>query len=147
MDDAHGPGLAAVLQHHLAVRGPGRVHHVLHLERGDHVGVPAVPVLRDLRRVHGLEPGGHHDRTDGDLFDGVLHLVVYRLGLADRLAHLAHVRLEVDAGRSTQATLLGRDDVTYESVYLSNNLVEKLHIAPTEVIANHVIRQPALFEF
>lgn len=56
-------------------------------------------------------------------------------------------RLEIDAGRSTQATLLGRDDVTYESVYLSKNLVEKLHLAPTEVIANHVIRQPALFEF
>jgi DNA adenine methylase len=56
-------------------------------------------------------------------------------------------RLEVDAGRSTQATLLGRNDVTYESVYLSKNLVDKLHLAPTEVIANHVLRQPALFEF
>lgn len=56
-------------------------------------------------------------------------------------------RLEIEAGRSTQATLLGRDDVTYESVYLSKNLVEKLHLPPTEVIANYVIRQPALFEF
>jgi len=60
---------------------------------------------------------------------------------------LGMYRLEVEAGRSTQATLLGRDDITIESVYLSNNLVQKLHIAPTEVIANHVIRQPALFEF
>jgi DNA adenine methylase len=60
---------------------------------------------------------------------------------------LGMYRLEVEAGRSTQATLLGRDDVTFESVYLSNNLVQKLHISPTEVIANHVIRQPALFEF
>lgn len=56
-------------------------------------------------------------------------------------------RLELEAGRSTQATLLGRDDVTYESVYLSRNLVEKLHLTPKEVVANHVIRQPALFEF
>jgi len=56
-------------------------------------------------------------------------------------------RLEIEAGRSTQATLLGRDDVTYESVYLSKNLVEKLHLPPTEVIANHIIRQPALFDF
>ncbi len=55
-------------------------------------------------------------------------------------------RLEVDAGRSTQATLLGRDDVTYESVYLSGNLVEKLDIEPVKVLANHIIRQPALFE-
>ena len=56
-------------------------------------------------------------------------------------------RLEVDAGRSTQATLLGRKDVTYESVYLSSNLVNKLDIEPKQVIANHVICQPALFEF
>jgi len=60
---------------------------------------------------------------------------------------LGMYRLEVDAGRSTQATLLGRDDVTYESVYLSKNLVEKLHLSPIEVIANHVVHQPALFEF
>lgn len=56
-------------------------------------------------------------------------------------------RLELEAGRSTQATLLGRDDVTFESVYLSNNLIQKLNISPTEIIANHVIRQPVLFEF
>jgi len=60
---------------------------------------------------------------------------------------LGMYRLEVDAGRSTQATLLGRKDVTYESVYLSSNLVNKLDIEPKQVIANHIIRQPALFEF
>jgi DNA adenine methylase len=59
---------------------------------------------------------------------------------------LGMYRLELEAGRSTQATLLGRNDVTYESVYLSRNLVEKLHLPPTEVLANHVVRQPALFE-
>jgi DNA adenine methylase len=56
-------------------------------------------------------------------------------------------RFEIDAGRSTQATLLGRNEVTYESVYLSNSLVEKLHFVPTEVISNHVVRQSVLFEF
>lgn len=56
-------------------------------------------------------------------------------------------RLEVEAGRSTQATLLGRDEVTFESVYLSNALVRKLHFAPEEVSANPDIRQPTLFEF
>lgn len=60
---------------------------------------------------------------------------------------LGMYRLEVDAGRSTQATLLGRDDITYESVYLSKSLVENLHLAPKEVIANRIVRQPALFEF
>jgi len=60
---------------------------------------------------------------------------------------LAMYRLEIEAGRSTQATLLGRDDVTFESVYLSRNLVEKWRPAPLEIIADHFIRQPALFEF
>ncbi|MFH1523380.1 MAG: DNA adenine methylase [Chloroflexota bacterium] len=59
---------------------------------------------------------------------------------------LGMYRIEVDAGRSTQATLLGRDDITYESVYLSGNLVGKLDIEPIQVLANHTIRQPALFE-
>lgn len=33
-------------------------------------------------------------------------------------------RIELRAGRSTQATLLGRSDVTYESLYLSPNLTQ-----------------------
>lgn len=77
-------------------------------------------------------------------YDGRTGKKSYGQSLPDELGMY---RLEVEAGRSTQATLLGRDDVTFESVYISNNLVEKLHISPTEVIANHVIRQPALFEF
>lgn len=77
-------------------------------------------------------------------YDGRTGKKSYGQNLPDELGMY---RLEVEAGRSTQATLLGRDEVTIESVYLSSNLVQKLHIAPTEVIANHVIRQPALFEF
>jgi DNA adenine methylase len=77
-------------------------------------------------------------------YDGRTGKKVYGQRLPDEFEMY---RLEVDAGRSTQATLLGRDDVTYESVYLSKNLVEKLHIAPADVLANHVVRQPALFEF
>jgi len=56
-------------------------------------------------------------------------------------------RLEIDAGRSTQATLLGRDDVTFESVYLSKNLVEQLGIEPIHILEKKKTRQPALFEF
>jgi DNA adenine methylase len=37
---------------------------------------------------------------------------------------LTHVELE--AGRSSQATLLGRDEVTFESLYLSPELIERL---------------------
>ena len=39
---------------------------------------------------------------------------------------LALIRLEVDAGRSSQATLLGRNTKTYESIYLSPTLVERI---------------------
>lgn len=56
-------------------------------------------------------------------------------------------RLEVDAGRSTQATLLGRDDVTIESVYLSKNLVDQLGIEPIHILEKKANHQPALFEF
>jgi len=77
-------------------------------------------------------------------YDGRTGKKSYGQNLPDELGMY---RLEVEAGRSTQATLLGRDEVTIESVYLSNNLVQKLHIPPTQVIADHVIRQPALFEF
>lgn len=41
-------------------------------------------------------------------------------------------RVELDAGRSSQATLLGRDEVTYESLYLSPTLTAKLTHKPTD---------------
>jgi len=39
--------------------------------------------------------------------------------------------IELDAGRSSQATLLGRDDVTIESLYLSPPLADELAHVPT----------------
>ncbi len=42
---------------------------------------------------------------------------------------LTHV--ELDAGRSSQSTLLGRDEVTYESLYLSRTLTDQLTRKPT----------------
>ena len=39
---------------------------------------------------------------------------------------LGLLRLEVDAGRSSQATLLGRDSRTYESIYLSPALIDRI---------------------
>ena len=41
-------------------------------------------------------------------------------------------RVELEAGRSSQATLLGRDEVTYESLYLSPTLTVKLNHKPTD---------------
>ncbi|MBI4026124.1 MAG: DNA adenine methylase [Verrucomicrobia bacterium] len=40
--------------------------------------------------------------------------------------HLSLTHMELDAGRSSQATLLGRDDATIESLYLSPSLTGEL---------------------
>lgn len=44
--------------------------------------------------------------------------------------------VELNAGRSSQATLLGRDETTVESLYLSPALVQRLDVTPT----NHSLR-------
>jgi DNA adenine methylase len=41
-------------------------------------------------------------------------------------------RVELEAGRSSQATLLGLDEVTYESLYISRALIDKLAHKPTD---------------
>lgn len=41
---------------------------------------------------------------------------------------LCLVHIQIDAGRSSQATLLGRDHITYESLYLSPALIERIGI-------------------
>jgi DNA adenine methylase len=55
-------------------------------------------------------------------YDGRTGMKQHGQKMPERLK-LAH--LELCAGRSTQATLLGQDHVTYESLYLSPALVEK----------------------
>jgi DNA adenine methylase len=56
-------------------------------------------------------------------YDGKLGERVYGQALPERLEL---ERLELDAGRSRTATLLGRDDVTVESLYLSKPLTKRL---------------------
>ena len=68
---------------------------------------------------------------------GILYAVSYDGRTGDKVygepmpesLELRH--LELKAGRSTQATLLGRDDMTYEGFYLSPALVSVLDVAPT----------------
>ena len=54
------------------------------------------------------------------------------------------VRLEVDVGRSSQATLLGRDDSTFESLYLSPALVNNIGEFPALASRKHTYRYPLL---
>lgn len=49
-------------------------------------------------------------------------------------AELGLHRIEIKVGRSTQATLLGRNEITYESIYLSRSLVDKLSVDQNEFI-------------
>ena len=42
-------------------------------------------------------------------------------------------RIEIKAGRSTQSTLLGKRDMTYESIYLSRELLDQLGLSPKEI--------------
>lgn len=44
-------------------------------------------------------------------------------------------RVEIRAGRSTQSTLLGRNDTTYESIYISKALLARLNLSPTEIMS------------
>lgn len=48
-------------------------------------------------------------------------------------AELNLYRVEVNAGRSSQSTLLGRREITYESIYLSPALVERVEISPDDL--------------
>lgn len=57
-------------------------------------------------------------------------------------AELELYRMEIEVGRSAQATLLGRADITYESVYLSRALVHRLDIRPRKNGHAPVIRRP-----
>lgn len=63
---------------------------------------------------------------------GIKYIVSYN-GRTGKKVHgrllpenLRLMHIEIDAGRSTQATLLGRDDATYESLYLSPSLSDEL---------------------
>src|SRR5207245_1394089 len=47
--------------------------------------------------------------------------------------HLNLHLVELEAGRSSQATLLGRNEVTIESLYLSPALTDRIHIPRREI--------------
>lgn len=56
-------------------------------------------------------------------YDGRTGNKVHGLRLPE---HLTLTHIELQAGRSTQATLLGRDDATIESLYISSALADEL---------------------
>ena len=58
--------------------------------------------------------------------------------------YLGLVHIELEAGRSTQATLLGRDEQTVESLYLSPTLAAEMGAVP-RMVSRKMARHPELF--
>lgn len=68
-------------------------------------------------------------------FDGRTGNKVFGNPLPDRLNL---TKIEINAGRSTQATLLNRKEFTYEAVYLSPSLVERIDMREMVTKQQHV---------
>jgi DNA adenine methylase len=95
-----------------------------------------VCAARDHRYVEAVqfdEFVGHLERLNRKTvpyvvsYDGQTGDKVYGRPLPD---HLGLVRVGLHAGRSTQATLLGRQESTVESLYLSRPLLDRLERPP-----------------
>jgi DNA adenine methylase len=91
---------------------------------------------RDARYYSGIESGDFvvalqelNDRNVQFLisYDGRLGDKAYGSPLPE---WLDLTRVEIEAGRSTQATFLGRDEVTFESLYLSKSLANRMNAVP-----------------
>jgi DNA adenine methylase len=55
------------------------------------------------------------------------------------------IKIEINAGRSTQATLLNREEYTYEAIYLSPALLQKIDISVPQRFSRNPL-QKELFE-
>ena len=109
-----------------------------------------------------------HRYSSGILFDdfvagldhlnrkGIRYLISYDGRLGDKSYgkqlpdSLDLVLVEIEAGRSTQATLLGQDAVTIESLYLSRPLVEEVGVNRTWLPRSsseqiHLLEEPARY--
>ena len=74
-------------------------------------------------------------------FDGRTENKTYGRPLPDELNL---TKIEINAGRSTQATLLNRKEYTYEAIYLSESLLQKIDISIPQPSKNQL--QTQLFE-
>lgn len=91
--------------------------------------------------VDALEQLNHHQIAYLVSYDGRREEKTFGEPLPTSLG-LTHI--EVEAGRSTQATLLGRNEVTYESLYLSQTLTESLVHQPTNYYKPHTYQYSLL---
>nr|MDP2191751.1 DNA adenine methylase [Rhodoferax sp.] len=106
---------------------------------------------RDGRYLSGLAFDVFVDSLDALNQRGISYIVSYDGKLGERVygqalpERLELERLELDAGRSSTATLLGRDDVTIESLYLSKPLIKRLTKSSHRLVATKQADSLALF--
>lgn len=92
---------------------------------------------RDSRYFSGINHNDFVVALDALNSKGVSYIVSYDGRRGEKTfgellpSSLELTRVELDAGRSSQSTLLGRDEVTYESLYLSRALTDQLTHKPT----------------
>jgi DNA adenine methylase len=106
---------------------------------------------RDPRYINGLSFDSFVDSLDRLNEKGLSFIVSYDGKTGSRtfgeklpdFLNLNHI--EIDAGRSSQATLLGRDETTYESLYLSPALVLRLEKLPSVPRLENAEYQSSLF--
>lgn len=93
---------------------------------------------RDFRYVSGVTIEDFTTALEDLNVRGISYIVSYDGRRGDKtfgkpLPDFLHLtRVEIDAGRSSQATLLGKAEVTYESLYLSQALVAQLTLKPVD---------------
>jgi len=106
---------------------------------------------RDARYYSGISHEGFVDALQEITAKKLLFIISYDGRRGDKTFGkflpdgLGMTRIEIEAGRSSQSTLLGLREVTFESLYLSHALMEKLNVKPV----NHHIPanlQYSLFE-
>lgn len=105
---------------------------------------------RDCRYLSGLSLDDFVAALDGLNERGLRFVISYDGRTGDKThgeplpAYLGLVHLEIDAGRSTQSTLLGREEQTVESLYLSRALAAEMGEVPRN-LARRPARQTELF--
>ena len=106
---------------------------------------------RDARYYSGISHEGFVDALQELTARNHLFIISYDGRRGDKTfgellpESLDMTRIEIEAGRSSQSTLLGLHEVTYESLYLSRALTERLNFKPSNY-HKRIDQQYSLFE-
>ena len=107
---------------------------------------------RDSRYIKGMGFQEFCDDVQSLCQRGLSLIISYDGRVGDKVygqrlpSHLKLRVFEVNAGRSSQETLLGRNGVTYESLYVSESLLDRIESLPRVLVEPaRPIEEPLLF--